>query len=95
VRKLIKIAVIALGIRALFRWWKRRQAEAAADQTAPAAPAATDPADELKQKLADSREDEAANEAPATPEASVEDRRTDVHEQGRATLDEMKSPDES
>jgi hypothetical protein len=95
VGKLIKIAVIALGIRALLRWWKRRQAEAAADQTATVAPAAADPADELRQKLADSREDEAADEAPATPEASVEDRRADVHEQGRATLDEMKSPDAS
>ena len=95
VRKLIKIAVIALGIRALLRWRKRRQAEAAADQTATAAPVAADPADELRQKLADSREGEVADEAPPTPEASVEDRRADVHEQGRATLDEMKSPDES
>jgi hypothetical protein len=94
VRKLIKIAVIVLGIRALLRWWKRRQAEAAVDQTT-TTPVAADPADELRQKLADSREDEAADEAPATPEASVEDRRADVHEQGRATLDEMKSPDES
>jgi hypothetical protein len=49
-----------------------------------------DPADELRQKLAASRDDE-PEEAPAT---SVADRRAEVHEQGRSTLDEMKSPDE-
>ena len=89
VRKLIKIALVALGIRALFRWWKRRQAEAQPTSTSPPA---TDPADELRQKLADSREE--TPEPSATADASVEDRRTEVHEQGRAALDEMKSSDE-
>ena len=51
-----------------------------------------DPADELRQKLAESRVDEADDE-PA-PEESVEDRRAEVHEQGRAALDEMKPSDE-
>ena len=89
VRKLIKIALLVLGIRALFRWWKRRQAEA---EPASTSPPATGPADELRQKLADSREE--TPEPSATPDASVEDRRTEVHEQGRAALDEMKSSDE-
>jgi hypothetical protein len=91
VRKLIKIALVALGIRAFLRWRKRRRE---GQEAAPAAPAAdADPADELRQKLAESREDEAvpASEAPA----AVGDRRAEVHEQGRATLDDMKSSDES
>jgi len=93
VRKLIKIAIVALGVRALLRWWKRRQTEAPA-QTASVSPPATDPADELRQKIAETREETSAEPAAAT-EASVEDRRADVHEQGRAALDEMKSSDES
>ena len=93
-RKLIKIALIALGIRALLRWWKRRRGEAELG-TAPPPP---DPADQLRQKLAESRSDDAArpeqtDEEPV--EASVADRRTEVHEQGRAALDEMKTPDEA
>ena len=58
----------------------------------PAAMAPVDPADELRQKLAESRVDEADDE-PASEE-SVEDRRAEVHEQGRAALDEMKPSDE-
>jgi hypothetical protein len=92
VRRLIKIALVALGIRALLRWRKRRQAESA---TLSEAPPAADPADELRQKLAESRTEDTAEAAPQAPDATVEDRRADVHEQGRATLDAMKSPDES
>ena len=89
-RKLIKLAIVAIGTRAFMRWWKGRK------QTAPAPAAVTpaeDPADELRRKLAASRdEDDPTVEAPA-PEA-VGDRRTEVHEQGRATLDEMNSTTE-
>jgi hypothetical protein len=92
VRKLIKITLTALGIYAFLRWRKRRKAEAELPQSSPAATAAADPADELRQKLAESRVDEADDE-PA-PEESVEDRRVEVHEQGRAALDEMKPSDE-
>ena len=90
-RKLIKLALVALGIRALLRWHKRRK-EAQAT-TPPSAPAA-DPADELRRKLAESRDDDAPDAVEEPPAASVTDRRADVHEQGRATLDEMKSTDE-
>jgi len=70
-----------------------QQASQPAD-AAPAEPAADDPADELRRRLADSRSaDEPAN-APTAPEATVEERRADVHEQGRATLDEMRPSDE-
>jgi len=91
VRKLIKIALVALGIRAVLRWWKRRRAELDAQPQPP------DPADQLRQKLADSRVEETESaESDATPaEASVADRRAEVHEQGRATLDEMKTSDEA
>lgn len=93
VRRLIKIALVALGIRALLRWRKRRR-EA---QATPATAEPADPADELRRKLAASREDEpeAAAEAQEPPPAAVTDRRAEVHEQGRATLDEMKSSGES
>jgi uncharacterized iron-regulated membrane protein len=91
VRKLIKLALIALGIRAFLHWRKRRQ-EARA--LSPAAEPATDPAVELRRKLAESREDVAADDVEEPPAASVADRRAEVHEQGRSTLDEMKSTDE-
>ena len=89
-RKLVKLALIALGIRALWHWRTQRRAEASA---VPALPATADPADELRRKLAASRDDEAVGDAAVT-ETTVEERRTDVHEQARATLDDMKSVDE-
>jgi hypothetical protein len=92
VRKLIKLAVVALGIHAFRRWRKsRKQAQAGAPALEPTA----DPADELRQKLAESRDDVVPDEVDMPAAGSVTDRRTEVHEQGRATLDEMKSPDES
>jgi hypothetical protein len=92
VRKLIKIALVVLGIRALLRWRKRRQAEAQLES----GPPPPDPAAELREKLAASRAEDATVEPEAaSPEASVEDRRADVHAQGRATVDEMTSSDEA
>ena len=92
VRKLLKWIVVTIGIAALVRWFRRRGAEPAV--TAPLQPA-DDPAEELRRKLAETREADEPEEAPETPDATVEERRADVHEQGRATLDEMKPPDES
>ena len=99
VRRLIKIALIALGIRWFLRWRKRRQEQARLED-APTSTTVTavesDHADELRQKLAESRADEPGLvDANPTPEEAVEDRRAAVHEQGRAALDEMTSPDES
>jgi hypothetical protein len=91
VRRLVKLALIALGIRALWRWRQRRQAE---DLPLAPAPAAADPADELRRTLAASRGEEPLPEASPAPEATVEERRSQVHEQGRATVDEMTSSDE-
>jgi len=91
--KLLKWVVVTIGIAAVVRWFKRRGTEA--EVTAPSEPSADDPADELRRKLAESREADESNEAPKKPDATVEERRADVHEQGRAALDEMKSSDES
>jgi hypothetical protein len=93
VRRLVKIALVALGIRWFLRWRKRKREERAEAELPAPAPPASDPADELRQKLADSRVEEAEEPEPA-PAASVTDRRAEVHEQGRAALDEMKSSDE-
>ena len=90
-RKLLKLALVALGIRALLRWRRRRHE--AAQPTAATPQPAPDPADELRQKLAESREEVTLEADEPTP-AAVADRRAEVHEQGRATLDEMKSSDE-
>lgn len=84
---------MTIGIAALVRWIKGRRAEP--EVGAPSHTVADDPADELRRKLAESRAETQSDDAPETPEATVEERREDVHEQGRAALDEMKPSDES
>ena len=55
--------------------------------------AGDDPADELRRKLADSRvEDEPA--AVSSSPVTVEERRAEVHGQGRSALEEMRETDE-
>ncbi len=97
-RKLVKIAVIAFGIRACLRWRKSKRKQEtrtleASASSAAASPAA-DPADELRRKLAESRDDDGPGEPPPA-ETSVADRRAEVHAEGRAALDEMKPTDEA
>jgi hypothetical protein len=87
VRRLLTWIVVTLGIAAVARRLRRR----GRDELAPAPGQGDDPAAELRQKLAESRaEEEALAEPPLSPEPSVEDRRASVHEQGRATVDEMR-----
>jgi hypothetical protein len=72
-----------MGLAWLFR---RRRAK-------PAAVPALDPAEELKQKLAESRPEEeqpAPASAPEPPPADLEDRRREVHERGRASIEQMR-----
>ncbi|HWQ24319.1 MAG TPA: hypothetical protein VNK94_09470 [Gaiellaceae bacterium] len=101
-RRLLTWLVVTLGIAALARRLRRRRE--AAQPVAPAEQAAGDPAEELRRKLAESRQAEQAEqaEAPApagseqtsaAPAASVEERRAEVHEQGRAALEAMRSTD--
>ena len=90
-RALLALLVGAFGLGA---WLRRRQR---------LQPRAYDfsPAEELRAKLAESRAAEpvveeappepVADEEPAGEPESPEDRRRRVHEEGRATLDEMHS----
>jgi hypothetical protein len=87
-RKLATWIVVSLGIAALLHRLKRRRA--ASGPAASLAPPA-DPADELRQKLAESRSEDVAPEA--TPEATVAARRAEVHGEARSALDEMHSRD--
>jgi hypothetical protein len=92
-RRLLTWALVTLGIAALVRKLRRRghpPAGVAEEQ------ATEDPADELRRKLAETREPDVSPPSPesSTPDASVEERRAQVHDHGRATLDEMHSSDE-
>ena len=54
------------------------------------APPAADPAEELKQKLAETRTDEAPPEPePEEQEAPLDERRRGVHDRARAAMDDM------
>jgi hypothetical protein len=87
-RKLATWLLVTLGVAAVARRLRRRRAAPAA---APAAgqPPSSDPAEELRRKLAESRTPGAATEV--VPEATVADRRAGVHEEGHAALDEMRA----
>jgi hypothetical protein len=53
-------------------------------------PPAPDPAEELKQKLADTRsEDAPPAEPPAEEPEPLDERRRSVHDRGRAAIDDM------
>jgi hypothetical protein len=86
-----------VGLATVFAWFFRRRRK---PQPAPAQP---DPAEELKQKLAESRVE--AEAPPAEPEpatepvaetepeaapAGVDERRREVHERARASIDQMR-----
>jgi hypothetical protein len=84
----------AAGIAA-YRLWRRRP-QAVPETAEPAEPDVR--ADELREKLAQSKTAEPAAEPvveePLAPnQESPEERRQRVHEEGRAALDEMKSED--
>jgi hypothetical protein len=101
-RKLLTWLLVTLGIAALIRKLRRRSGQpeptwssaSVASETPqratepPPQPAAEDPADELRRKLAETKSEE-----ETVAEGSVDERRADVHEQARATLDEMKPPE--
>jgi len=85
-RKLLTWVVVTLGVATLLRRLKRRRR---AEPTPPTG--AADPAAELRRKLAESRtETEPAEPAPESP---VAERRTAVHDEGRAALEEMRAQD--
>lgn len=96
-RRLLTWIVVTLGIAAIIRRLRRRKHDAGQTAVAPPAPAGDDPAEELRQKLAESRsEDEPAEPPTSPPTETVDERRAEVHDRGRAALDEMDEPsDES
>jgi hypothetical protein len=82
----LKRLLALLGSLALFRAWLRRRSQAPP-------PELPDPrADELRRKLDESRplvgeqEDLSSGETPV----DADERRREVHERGRATIDEMR-----
>ena len=81
-KRLLAVVAGGLGIGALLRRRRRRQPTAA--ETEPSL------ADELREKLAESRaaESEAAG-SPAPEESGLEGRRREVHERARQSLDEL------
>ena len=108
-RKLLTWIVVTVGVAALVRKLRRRGDED--PWTADTAPVADDPADELRQRLASTREADTGPdpgpeasatvvgdaEPPADPptpeptaEPSIDERRTEVHDEGRAAIDEMR-----
>jgi hypothetical protein len=83
-RKLLGWLLVTLGIAALVRRLRRR-----AESSHPSAStiSAGDPADELRRKLAESR-----SEAPEpAPQTTVAERRAEVHDEARATLEAMRA----
>jgi hypothetical protein len=97
VRRLLTWAVVSLGVAALARRLRQRRSaqDAVAEQEQGVAvepDADDDPADELRRKLAESRAEEEPAEPPVSEPATVEERRAEVHEQGRSALDEMREP---
>jgi hypothetical protein len=89
------IAGVGSGVVA-YRFWRRHGQPAAEPSTATPETAAQDErAEELREKLAESRAgDEPSPAEPGEPPEAVDERRQRVHEEGRAALGEMK-PDES
>ncbi len=92
------IGGIVWGI-ALYRLWKRWQSEELEPWAEPAA--VEDPDDrveELRAKLAETRAAEPAPPVPPSPppapppapDATLDERRRRVHEEGRAAIDEMR-----
>jgi len=89
-RRLLKWLLITLGIAAIVRKLRARRRT---DELSAEGAAAGDPADELRRKLAETREPEPPSSpiGDTTTQESVEDRRASVHDEGHAAIDEMRS----
>jgi len=74
-----------IGLAGLLALLRRRRSH-------PVAVPASDPADELRRRLDETREDPPPAPEPPAPPAGVDDRRRQVHDAGRAAVDEMRGP---
>ena len=90
-RRLLTWTVVTLGIATLVRRLKRRRKTRAPDVPASIPVPSSDPADELRRKLADTRAEESSTTAEDLPDGTVAERRAEVHDDGRAALEEMRS----
>ena len=90
-RRLLTWLGLGAGALAFVRWRFRRH---------PPTQETPDPAEELKQKLAESRSDApppapepepapGPEPLPEPPEATLEERRRDIHDRARAAIDDM------
>jgi hypothetical protein len=83
-----------IGLAALGRWVAKRRHPATGPaepvEAAPVEPAAGDPAEELRRKLADARvPDPDAAPAPDPPDETLDERRARVHAKAREAIDSM------
>ena len=92
-RKLIKLAVVALGIRAFLHWRKSRRTTEEATTARRPSRLPTRPTTCVASSPSRARTTPPV-EAAEPPAAAVADRRAEVHDSGRATLDEMNSSNE-
>jgi len=91
-RRLTAWVGAALGGFVAYRWWRRRPEAAAEPSPEPPQEQPDERAEELRAKLAESRDvDEPPPAEADEPSEAVEERRQRVHDEGRAALDEMKS----
>ena len=92
-RKLLMWIVVTIGIAALVRKLRGRGttevSEFEAPVEPPAVPATDDPADDLRRKLSETRTAAPAVDTTLEPEATVDELRAEVHDEGRAAIDEM------
>ena len=83
-RRLFRWAVGVASALAVWRIWSRRHRDRP--------PADPDPADELRRRLAETRDDEHGDEAPpsdGSPTESLDERRARVHSQAQETIEAM------
>jgi hypothetical protein len=84
VPRLLALAALAIGLALFLRRRRRRSAPVPA-------PVETTLADELRTRLAESRAAEAAahDDEPAPAEGQLDERRREVHEAARRSIDEL------
>ena len=83
VRRLFRWVIGLASVLAVWRVWSRRRRPAAAEP-------APDPADELRRKLAATRDDETAAPEERPPDESLDERRARVHAKANEAIESMR-----